>query len=40
MASANDMDAANRTYSSFIDMLKWSVPLIALIALFVVWLIA
>ncbi|WP_375291834.1 hypothetical protein [Qipengyuania sp.] len=40
MASANDMDAANRTYGSFIDTLKWSVPLIALIAAFVVWLIA
>ena len=36
----NDMKAANGTYSSFIATLKWAVPLIALIALFVVILIA
>ena len=40
MASANDMKAANQTYSGFISMLKWSVPIIALIALFVVVLIS
>lgn len=40
MASANDMDAANRTYGSFIDLIKWSVPIIILIVVFVVWLIA
>ena len=38
--SANDMKAAEKTYSSFIASLKWSVPLIALIALVVVLLIA
>ena len=40
MESANDRKAHRRTYSSFIGMLKWSVPLIALIALIVVILIA
>ncbi len=40
MASANDMKAAEKTYGGFIGMLKWSVPLIALIALLVVILIA
>jgi len=36
----HDLKAAKSTYDSFIGMLKWSVPLIALIALFVVILIA
>jgi hypothetical protein len=40
MASANDMKAAEKTYSGFISLLKWSVPLIAVIALFVIFLIA
>lgn len=40
MASANDMKAAEKTYSSFISNLKWSVPLIAVIAAIVVMLIA
>ena len=40
MASANDMKSATKTYSSFIDLLKWSTPLIALIVLFVIFLIA
>ena len=40
MASANDMKSATRTYSSFIGMLKWATPLVALIVLFVVMLIA
>lgn len=40
MASANDMKAAEKTYGGFISMLKWTVPLIALIALVVVVLIA
>ncbi|MGB3798002.1 MAG: aa3-type cytochrome c oxidase subunit IV [Alteraurantiacibacter sp.] len=35
-----DIKAAKGTYDSFIGMLKWSVPLIAVIALFVVILIA
>ena len=40
MNSANDMKAHSKTYSSFISMLKWSVPLLALITLVVVILIA
>lgn len=40
MASANDMKAAEKTYGGFVTLLKWSVPIIGLIALFVVFLIA
>lgn len=40
MASGNDMKAAEKTYGSFISLLKWSVPLIAIITLIVVVLIA
>lgn len=40
MASANDMKAAEKTYSGFISLLKWTVPIVSLIALFVVILIA
>lgn len=40
MTSANDMKAAEKTYGGFIGALKWAVPLIAAIALFVVVLIA
>lgn len=40
MESANDMKAHSKTYSSFIDMLKWTVPLLAIITLVVVILIA
>lgn len=40
MASANDMKAAERTYDSFIALLKWAVPLIAIIAMVIVTLIA
>ena len=40
MGSANDYKAHNKTYGSFIANLKWSVPLIAVIALLVVILIA
>lgn len=36
MASGNDIKAANQTYAGFIGMLKWSVPLIAVIAAVVV----
>ena len=38
--AANDMKAAKSTYSSFIASLKWIVPLLAVITLFVVILIA
>lgn len=40
MTSANDMNAANRTYDGFISLIKYSLPIIAVIVLFVVWLIA
>lgn len=40
MNSANDMKAHSKTYSSFIGMLKWAVPLLAIITLLVVILIA
>lgn len=40
MASRNDMKAAEKTYEGFISLLKWSVPLTALITLVVVILIA
>jgi hypothetical protein len=40
MASGNDMKAHQGTYGSFIALLKWSVPLIALITLFIVILIS
>ncbi len=36
----HDLKAARGTYDSFIGLLKWAVPLIALIALVVVILIA
>lgn len=38
--AANDMKSAEKTYSSFITMLKFSVPVLALITLVVVVLIA
>jgi hypothetical protein len=40
MATGNDMKAHGATYNAFIGMLKWSVPLIAIIALVVVLIIA
>ena len=40
MESANDMKAHEQTYGGFIGLLKWSVPLLAAITLFVVLLIA
>lgn len=40
MASANDMQAAEKTYGGFISLLKWSVPIIAVITFFVVVLIS
>ncbi len=38
--SANDMKSANQTYDRFIAMIKWAVPLAALITLLVIFLIA
>ena len=40
MASGNDMKAHAGTYGGFIGMLKWAVPVIAIIALVVVLIIA
>jgi hypothetical protein len=40
MASSNDLKSAEKTYGSFISLLKWSVPLIALITFVIVVLIA
>lgn len=40
MASANDMKAAEETYAGFINLIKYSVPPIALLALLIVIVIA
>ncbi len=40
MASANDMEAARKTYEGFITLLKWTVPFFALSTLFVIFLIS
>ena len=40
MASGNDMQAHNATYQGFIDLIKWSIPPIALIVILVVFLIS
>ena len=40
MDPVHEMKAHERTYGGFINLLKWSVPLTALIALLVVLLIA
>ena len=40
MGSANDMNAANKTYDGFINLLKWTVPLIAVITAVIVVLIS
>ena len=38
--SGNDIKSAERTYASFINNLKWIVPLLAVITAFVVILIS
>lgn len=40
MATGNDIKAHEGTYGSFITLLKWSVPIIAVIALIIVILIS
>ena len=40
MDSANDRKAHEKTYGSFIGMLKWSVPLLAVITVVIVLMIA
>jgi len=37
--AANDMKEAEKTYGGFIAMLKWSVPVIALLIFFVLLII-
>ena len=36
MASGNDMQAHRKTYDGFMVLLKWALPVIAVIALFVI----
>ncbi|QFT77168.1 aa3-type cytochrome c oxidase subunit IV [Erythrobacter sp. THAF29] len=38
--ATHDIDKAKATYSSFMNALKWAVPIIAIITLIVVMLIA
>jgi hypothetical protein len=40
MAGADNMKAANRTYGSFIALVKWAVPIVAVVALIVIILIS
>jgi hypothetical protein len=40
MASANDMEAARKTYSGFVGLLKWTVPTTAVLVLIVILLIS
>lgn len=40
MASGNDMKFHNATYEGFLTLLKWAVPIIAIITMFVIALIA
>ena len=38
--SGNDLKAHEQTYGGFISLLKWSVPVLVLLTLFIVLLIA
>jgi hypothetical protein len=41
MASADNLPAANeKTYNSFVTLLKWTVPTVAIIGLIVIFLIS
>lgn len=40
MGSAKDMKAAEKTYNGFVGLLKWTVPILALLVLFVIFLIS
>ncbi len=40
MDSANDMKAHERTYGWFIGLLKWTVPLLAVLTLVIILIIA
>jgi len=36
MASGNDMQAHEKTYSAFMTLLKWTMPVIAIVTIFVI----
>ena len=38
--ASQDLESAQRTYGSFISMLKWAVPVLAVITLIIIVLIA
>lgn len=38
--ASHDMKSAQKTYGGFITMLKWSIPVIAIITLFIIMMIA
>lgn len=40
MASDNDMNAHNSTFDGFIGLVKWGIGIVAVVTIFVVWLIA
>ena len=40
MASGNDLKAHGSTYDGFIGLLKWTLPVIAIIAITVIFIIA
>ncbi len=40
MASGNDMKAAEATYGGFINLIKFAIPVIAVVTIFVVYLIS
>ena len=40
MESANDMKAHQKTYGGFIGLLKWSVPLLAIVTLLIILIIS
>lgn len=40
MANSQDLKAAEKTYDGFINMLKWAIPLIAILVFIVVLLIS
>ncbi|OYW45279.1 MAG: hypothetical protein B7Z08_03535 [Sphingomonadales bacterium 32-68-7] len=40
MEPANDMKAAEQTYSGFIGLIKWSVPILAVVVVLVILLIS
>lgn len=39
MANPHDMDAAGKTYGGFISMIKWAIPVIAVLVIIVIALI-